>query len=103
MVRVNPRTVLSVVPSAQNICPPEGRWWWVCHAFAAHTVGGRQPVAQGRESMPPSHTSLSLLQIAISSGSHAAIATSKDGRSRTLCVWVGATLLSQQRVLDNQR
>src|SRR5947209_15015638 len=49
-------------------CPPAGRGWWVCHAFAARPVGGSQPVAQGRESMPPSHTSLSLAQIAIYDG-----------------------------------
>lgn len=30
-------------------------------------------------------------------------ASSKDGRSRTLCVWVGATLLTQEHVPDGQR
>src|SRR5205823_14003807 len=54
----------SSIDGPLNPCPPEGTWCWVCHAFAARPVRDSEPVAQGRESMPPSHTSLSLLQVA---------------------------------------
>src|SRR5205823_11772679 len=47
-------------PSGQG-----GKWLWVCHAFAALRDWFAASDSAGRESMPPSDTLLSLLQVAI--------------------------------------
>src|SRR5437016_9284754 len=58
----HPRILLFPFGRELVTCRQEGTWWRVCHALAAGTVGGSEPAAPGRQSMPPSDTSLSLLQ-----------------------------------------
>jgi hypothetical protein len=56
------------------------------------TAGRKRPV----RGLNPSHL------LDRQAGTPASSQGSKDGRIRTLCVWVGTTLLSQEHILDEQ-